>query len=101
MTALQWIQLSPNYAPWKSAFNNANPDASLRDQFFAYGLDFNIGVAVASADFENNGKFDILTRASAGAPHYRVVKGNATGTQPPALFDGIPGDLQGGICVGA
>jgi hypothetical protein len=85
----------------KGTFNNANPDASLRDQFFAYDLDFNIGVAVASADFENTGKFDILTGASAGAPHYRVVKGNATGTQPPALFDGIPGDLQGGIFVGA
>jgi hypothetical protein len=71
-------------------FNNVNPDASLRDQFFAYALNFNIGAAVASADFENNGKFDILTGASAGTPHYRVVMGNATGTLPPALFEGIP-----------
>jgi hypothetical protein len=85
----------------KGTFNNFNPDASLRDQFFAYGLDFNIGAAVASADFENNRKYDILTGASAGEPHYRVVKGNATGTQPPALFENIPGDLQGGLLVGA
>jgi hypothetical protein len=82
-------------------FDRNHPEASLRDQFFAYGLNYNIGVAVASADFENTGKFDILTGASAGSPHYRVVKGNATGIQPPALFEGLPGDLQGGIAVGA
>jgi hypothetical protein len=75
--------------------------ASQLDQFFAYGLNFNIGAAVAAADFENDGKYDILTGASAGAPHYRVVKGNATGIQPPALFEAIPSDLQGGIAVGA
>jgi hypothetical protein len=82
-------------------FNNNHPEASLRDEFFAYGANFNIGAAVASADFEGTGKFDILTGASAGSPHYRVVKGTASGTQPPALFEGIPNDLQGGISVGA
>jgi hypothetical protein len=83
------------------SFDNSHPEASLRDQFFAYGLNFDIGAAVASADFENTGRFDILTGASAGAPHYRVVKGGATGVQPPALFEGVPADLQGGIAVGA
>jgi hypothetical protein len=82
-------------------FDSSHPEASMRDQFFAYGLNFNIGATVASADFEGTGKFDILTGASAGAPHYRVVKGTATGMQPPALFEGIPSDLQGGIAVGA
>jgi hypothetical protein len=82
-------------------FDSNHPEASLRDQFFAYGLNFNIGAAVATADFENTGKFDILTGASAGSPHYRVVKGNATGVQPPALFEGMPADLHGGIAVGA
>src|SRR5262249_19228826 len=61
-------------------FNNFNPDASLRSQFFAYALNFNIGAAVAAADFEDSGRFDILTGAAAGAPHYRVVRGNAAGT---------------------
>jgi hypothetical protein len=75
--------------------------ASQRDQFFAYGVNLGIGAAVASADFEGTGRFDILTGASAGAPHYRVVRGNATGVQPPALFEAIPSDLQGGITVGA
>jgi hypothetical protein len=82
-------------------FDSSHADTSLRDQFFAYGLNFNVGATVASADFEGTGKFDILTGASAGAPDYRVVKGTATGTQPPALFEGLPSDLQGGIAVGA
>jgi hypothetical protein len=47
------------------------------------------------------GKLDILTGASSGAPHYRGVWGNATGIMPPALFEGIPSDIQGGISVGA
>ncbi len=76
-------------------FNNANPEASLRDQFFAYGLSQNTGVAVASADFANDGQFDILTEPSVGPPLYRVVKGNATGVEPPALIEGMPSDLQG------
>jgi hypothetical protein len=82
-------------------FNTAHPEASMIDQFFAYDLNFNIGVNVGSGDFENNGHFDILTGASAGAPHYRVVKGTASGVYPPAMFEGIPNDLQGGIAVGA
>jgi autotransporter-associated beta strand protein len=82
-------------------FQNNNPDASLLTQFFAYDLNFNIGATVTSADIENDGHFDILTGASSGSPHFRVVKGNATGTIPPALFEGIASDLQGGISVGA
>jgi hypothetical protein len=75
--------------------------ASQRTQFFAYRLNFNIGAAVASADFEGTGKFDILTGASAGSPEYRVVQGNATGIQPPALFDGFAQDIEGGVALGA
>jgi hypothetical protein len=83
-------------------FDNANPDASLRNQFFAYDLNFDIGAAVAaSAELGTDGTAHILTGASAGAPHFRVVAGNATGTLPPASFEGIPSDLQGGIYVGA
>ncbi len=83
-------------------FNSANPDASVMNQFFAYDLQFNIGARVAAADIEGTGKFDILTGASAGTPHYRIVKGNATGTKPAAVknIEGIPSDLQGGVFVG-
>jgi hypothetical protein len=84
-------------------FNGANPDASLLASFFAYGLNFNVGARVAAADFENNGHFDILTGASAGSPHFRIVKGNATGILPPAVggIEGIPSDIMGGVFVGA
>src|SRR5262249_25174248 len=78
---------------------NSEPD--VLDQFFAYELNFNVGARVGAADFDNDGKAEILTGASVGSPHYRVVKGNATGTVPPALFEGIPSDLEGGIYVGA
>jgi hypothetical protein len=85
------------------SFNNNNPDASLMNSFFAYDLQFNVGAAVAAADFEGTGKFDILTGASVGSPHYRIVKGNATGTKPPSVngLEGIPPDIKGGIMVGA
>jgi hypothetical protein len=75
--------------------------ASPLDQFFAYDLDLNIGVTLASADFDMEGKAEILTGASRGAPHYRVVPGNATGIKPPALFEGFAPGIVGGITVGA
>jgi hypothetical protein len=60
-------------------------------------------VGSAALDFEGTGKADLLTGASLGAPPYRIVKGNATGTKPPAVngIEGIPTDIQGGIRVGA
>jgi hypothetical protein len=82
-------------------FNGYNPNASLLDQFFAYDLQFNVGAAVAVQDFEGTGRWDILTGATRGAPHYRVVRGNVTGVKPPALFEGIAPNIQGGINVGA
>jgi hypothetical protein len=78
---------------------NYGPEYYLLDQFFAYDVQSNVGVVVGAADFEGHGKADILTGAT-GAPHYRVVPGNATGVLPPAILEGISSDLQGGICVG-
>jgi hypothetical protein len=75
--------------------------ASLRSEFFAYSLGFGIGATVGAGYFDGSGRMDIVTGASAGAPHYRVVHGNASGFIPPALFEGIPTDLLGGIAVGA
>jgi hypothetical protein len=82
-------------------FSPANPDASLLDQFFAYDLQFNVGVTVGAADFDGDGRSEILTGASRGSPHFRVVPGNAMGIRPPALFEGIPSNMQGGVFVGA
>jgi len=81
-------------------FNPLNPDASLLDQFFAYDLQFNVGVTVGAADFDGDGRAEILTGASRGSPHFRVVRGDATGVRPPATFEGIPSDMQGGVFVG-
>jgi hypothetical protein len=85
------------------SFSSANPDASLRTQFFAFGTGLNIGVTVGAADFEGNHRFDILTGASAGAPNFRVVSGSATGTIPPAVngIDEFATDITGGVFVGA
>jgi FG-GAP repeat protein len=77
--------------------------SSLLAQFFGYDLQFNVGASVATADFEGTGKYDILTGASLGAPHYRIVKGNASGMKPPSVngIEGIPPDIKTGIEVGA
>jgi hypothetical protein len=87
----------------EGTFSQTNPDSKRLTEFFAYDLQFNIGVAVGAADFDGDGKADILTGASAGSPNYRAVKGTATGTKPPALngIDGIPPDIKGGIWVAA
>ncbi len=87
----------------QGTFNPQVPTTSLLDHFFAYQLQFDIGVTVAAADFDGTGKAAIVTGASAGTPHYRVVRSDATGIEPPALngFEGIPSSLQGGIAVGA
>jgi hypothetical protein len=75
------------------------PEYYVLDQFFAYDLQTNTGVAVGAADVQGTGKADILTGAT-NVPHYRLIAGNATGINPPALLEGISSDLQGGICVG-
>jgi hypothetical protein len=74
------------------------------DQFFAYNsTGANQGVTVAAADFEGTGKADILTGPTQGSSNYRVVKGNAAGTQPAAVngIDAVPPDLTGELFVGA
>ncbi len=75
--------------------------AVMLDEFFAYGLNFNVGARVGAADFDGDNRVEVLTGASVGAPHYRVVKADSSGIVPPALFEGIPPDLVGGIYVGA
>jgi hypothetical protein len=57
------------------SFNPANPSASLLAQWFAYGLNFNVGATVAVGDIENDGFADIVTGATAGNPQVKVYRG--------------------------
>ncbi|HEV3204865.1 MAG TPA: choice-of-anchor Q domain-containing protein, partial [Gemmataceae bacterium] len=63
-----------------NGFTPANPDAALLTQFFAYGLNFNVGANVAAGDVNNDGFPDIVTGASAGNPHVKVYNGRAIAT---------------------
>jgi hypothetical protein len=81
-----------------------NPTTSLLNQFFAYDRPgANVGVSVGAADFEGTGMADILTGPTQGPANYRVVRGNATGTLPPAVngIDAVAADITGGLLVGA
>ena len=82
-------------------FNGGNADASLLTSFYAYDLGQNVGASVAAVEVDV-GPAEILTGASKGAPHYRVVHGLASGIQPPADhgIDAIASDIRGGILVG-
>ncbi len=56
-------------------FSPSNPGASLLAQWFAYGLNFNVGVNVAVGDVEKDGFADVVTGASQGNPHVKVYSG--------------------------
>ncbi len=85
------------------SFDGGNPDANLLTMFFAYGLNLDIGASVSAAAFDVGGPADILTGAAQGAAHYRLVRGLASGIQPPAEhgIDAVATDITGGILVGA
>jgi hypothetical protein len=57
------------------SFNPANPSASLLAQWFAYGLNFNVGANVAVGDIEKDGFADMVTGATQGNPHVKVYRG--------------------------
>jgi|SRR6516225_4651172 hypothetical protein len=82
-------------------FDDADPDASLLTQFFAYDPGLAGGVRVASADFNGTGFAQILTGNYNGPPHYRILRGDAAGINPPALFEGYPFGFQDSLYVGA
>jgi len=62
------------------SFNPANPSASLLAQWFAYGLNFNVGANVAVGDVEKDGFADIVTGATVGNPHVKVYSGKDIAT---------------------
>jgi hypothetical protein len=55
--------------------NPGNPNAALLVQFFAYGLNFNVGANVAVGDVNDDGFADVVTGASVGNPDVRVFSG--------------------------
>jgi hypothetical protein len=59
----------------KGTFDPTNPNASLIAQWFAYGLNFNVGANVAVGDIEHDGFADIVTGATVGNPDVRVFRG--------------------------
>jgi hypothetical protein len=46
-------------------------------EFFAYGLQFNIGAHVASGDIDRDGYDEVITGATGGNPHVKVYNGRA------------------------
>jgi hypothetical protein len=83
------------------AYGSASP--SVLADFFAYGLQSHVGASVGAADFDGDGRADVLTGAAQGSPHFRVVPGNASGIQPFALdgIDALAASLVGGLNVSA
>src|SRR5262249_32263206 len=55
------------------SFNSSG--ASLLAQWFAYGLNFNVGANVAVGDVKRDGYADRVTGATAGNPHVKVESG--------------------------
>ena len=56
--------------------HNFNPVA----QWFAYGLNFNVGANVASGDVNADGFADVATGATSGNPHVKVYNGRDIAT---------------------
>jgi hypothetical protein len=65
----------------ENTFKASNPDASLLANFFAYGINFNIGVNVAVADVTGDGYGDIITGPTAGNPEVHVYNGKDIATK--------------------
>jgi hypothetical protein len=61
--------------------------ASLLAQFFAYGLNFNVGALVAVGDVNGDGFGDVITGSSVGNPQVKVYDGRAIATGSFATFN--------------
>jgi hypothetical protein len=61
---------------------------SLLAQWFAYGLNFNVGANVAVGDVNHDGFADVVTGATAGNPHVKVYSGKDIATGAFSSFNG-------------
>jgi uncharacterized delta-60 repeat protein len=78
------------------------------DEFFPYGINFNVGSFVSVADYNHDGFGDVVTGASVGNPEVRVFSGkditNGTFDLSTSLLDFFFAFEQGqniGVSVGA
>jgi hypothetical protein len=85
----------------KAIKDATSPDAAVMDDFYAYDALFATGTTVGAADFDGDGQAEIVTGASQGSAHYRVIRMPASGVEPPSLMEGIIEGLSGAIAVGA
>ncbi len=82
--------------------NGTAGDAALLEQFFAYEGRADTGVTVGAADFNNDGKAEILTGTTQGNATYRVIDAStASGNNPPALMENTVAELSTIISVSA
>jgi hypothetical protein len=84
-------------------FDDTNPRASELTFFTVAATLAPIGVSVGSADFDADGKADIITGLTAQSPSLEVVDGLAHGVMPPAINNIrflVPG-IQSGLYVNA
>jgi hypothetical protein len=84
----------------------SNPEADIMAQWFAYGLNFNVGVNVSAADVNGDGNADVVTGASVGNPHVKVYDGKeiASGSFNPnedILTSYFAFSQNGGVFVAA
>jgi hypothetical protein len=73
-------------------------DGSLLANFFAYDSEARIGVRVAVADLDGDGKGEIVTGAFGGGPHVKVFSGTGEELQSFYAFEG---EETGGVGVAA
>jgi V8-like Glu-specific endopeptidase len=60
-------------------------ESAVVSQFFAYGLQFNVGANVSAGDFDKDGFAEVVTAATAGNPHVKIYDGESL-----TSFGGFP-----------
>jgi len=86
---------------------NLNPEAHLRESFFAFGTTLGIGACVACGDTRGSGFSDVIVGASAGNPQVNVYSGQSinngsfNANSPANSFFAYAQNTGTGVKVGA